>query len=394
MKAERLQYKCTLTPLTPIQIGNGNQIYPYDYVIKNGIYYRIDVTELIEKFPDKKKIEFIKLLESGNMIKIRTFILDNYKEGYGYLYKCSVENSLNVKYEEKIRGALKGIEQNQFIIEEFIGNFKGKYIPGSTIKGAMRSAYLFNEFDKSRDNYILKRKEKNNFGRKIDTKPFILVDKYGKEANKAMAKKEMDRREAAMLGLTKLEPKFDPFKNFTVSDTKIQKDFTCIKAIKRVNNKQEMPMNNFEITKSLYGDNEEIELKFDITIKMFSGSTLKKLAVDKYTQESIIQKEKIFFLGDFFENLNSKARKILVKDKEFFKKINHMQEEKVCDKLLFELDRIEENNIENEALIRFGRGSGFDNTTFNLINTNEDIGTRVVAGDCPVGWALITFEEV
>lgn len=394
MKAERKQYKCTLTPLTPIQIGNGNQIYPYDYVIKNGIYYRIDVAELIEKFPDNKKIEFIKLLELGNMIKIRTFILDNYKEEYGYIYKCPVEKSLNIEYEDKIRGALKRNEQNQFIIEEFIGNFNGKYIPGSTIKGAMRSAYLFNEFDKNRDRYIIKRKEKNNFGKKIDTKPFILVDKFGKEANKTIAKREVDKREATMLGLTRLEPKFDPFKNFTVSDTEIQKDFICIKSVKRAKKNQPVPMNNFEILKSLYADNVEIKFQFNIITKNFVENTLKNASFDKRTNEKIIEEEKDIYLDILFQSLNEKSKMILEKDKKFFKEINHQIGEKVCDKLLSELKRIEENNIENEALIRFGRGSGFDNTTFNLVNTNEEVYTRVIAGDCPVGWALITFEEV
>ena len=53
MRKERKIYNCTLTPLTPIQVGNGNQIYPYNYVIKNGFYYRIELSEIIDKFPSK-----------------------------------------------------------------------------------------------------------------------------------------------------------------------------------------------------------------------------------------------------------------------------------------------------------------------------------------------------
>ena len=40
---EMLQYKCILTPLTPIQIGNGNDISPFEYVIKNGVIVNIQI---------------------------------------------------------------------------------------------------------------------------------------------------------------------------------------------------------------------------------------------------------------------------------------------------------------------------------------------------------------
>ena len=53
-----LQYKCILTPLTPIQIGNGNDISPFEYVIKNGEYYRIDINEVMEKVPENIKKQF------------------------------------------------------------------------------------------------------------------------------------------------------------------------------------------------------------------------------------------------------------------------------------------------------------------------------------------------
>lgn len=60
---EMLQYRCIFTPLTPIQIGNGNEISPFEYIIKNGNYFKIDVNEVIEKFPENIKKEFIKTLE-------------------------------------------------------------------------------------------------------------------------------------------------------------------------------------------------------------------------------------------------------------------------------------------------------------------------------------------
>ena len=52
------------------------------------------------------------------------------------------------------------------------------------------------------------------------------------------------------------------------------------------------------------------------------------------------------------------------------------------------------NIKENEALIRLGRGAGFNSTTFNLVNSNEKVGTRVTADKLPVGWAKITCPDL
>ena len=35
-------FKCKLIPLSPIHIGSGNEIEPYDYVIKDSVFYRIN----------------------------------------------------------------------------------------------------------------------------------------------------------------------------------------------------------------------------------------------------------------------------------------------------------------------------------------------------------------
>ncbi|MCI6152328.1 MAG: type III-A CRISPR-associated RAMP protein Csm5 [Fusobacterium perfoetens] len=401
MKVERIQYKCTLTPLTPIQIGNGNQIYPYDYVVKNGTYYRINLSEIIEKFPQNIKFKFIKLLENNNMIEIRSFIFENYKEEYGYIYKAPVEREFENKYLEKIKGANKKNDENSFIIEEFIGNVEAKYIPGSTIKGAIRSAFLFNEFDKKRDKYDFKKNLKydKELNKKIEVtaKPFVLVDRYGKTLMGRNSKNEANKIEAKMLELTKLEPKFDPFKNFIVTDTQVTKENTVIKEISRlmplgVNNKLSF---GAEVLKSEYSDNEDVKLNFDIILKLIPSSLLKKDSLDK----GIIKEDVYFEISDIAYALNKKAKKVLEKDLEFFKKNTKYREyEKISKELLEKLEKLEEKNEDRveykEALIRFGRGSGFNNTTFNLVNTNEEVYTRVVAGDCPVGWALITFEEV
>lgn len=384
MRKERKIYNCTLTPLTPIQVGNGNQIYPYNYVIKNGFYYRIELSEIIDKFPSKIKEEFIRLLENNNMIKIRSFIFDNYKKEYGYLYKAKIDKNVEDFYLKKIKGVELKNEENQLIIEEFIGNHMGKFIPGSTIKGALRNGFLFEEFKKDGYSYTLDREIEDRRGRKIPTAPFVL-----KNIDKKYEKTESDKREAKILGLDKLEPKIDPFKNLIVTDTEICDNLIKIKKIERVSIKEKkgnMSMNNFEITKSLYSDNEENNLSFKIIINEYDIS---EELLNTLLKGNIVTNKKNIYLENIFKHLNLKAKAILKEDIKFFDKAGEINLTKISKKLLEQL----ENLKENEALIRFGRGAGFNSTTLNLANNSDMVYTRVVSDDCPVGWAIISYKE-
>lgn len=391
---EVLQYNCILTPLTPIHIGNGNELSPFEYVIKNNEFYRIEVSEVIENMPESIRKQFIKILEENSMFTARKFLRNNYKKEYGYIYKCPVDSEYCEKYNEKIGGIGKKNDENQLAVSEFIGTHRGKYIPGSTLKGIFRSAYLMENFS-SEDFYEIKREEYNRKGKKNPTKPFksILNENFLK-----------NKIEARILNLENFEPKFDPFKNFKVTDTEIKDNMTEVREILRKGikkaEKQEMPLGSFEVTKSLFGSNENIELKFQVSIKNFAekmGEIYKKSSIkkDKNNMTSQIVKETIdFYLDDgseILEALNNKAEKILEEDIKFFEKIKDESSLKFC----YELQKYKNNLEDNQALIRIGKGAGFNSTTFNLCNKKvEEVFTRVTSNDIPVGWALITFEEI
>lgn len=389
IKRDRYEYNCTFIPLTPIQVGNGNELYTYDYVIKDGIYYRIEVSELFEKLPSNERNELIKMLENNNIIKIRKTIRNYYKPEYGYLYKCKVSDEVSRNYERKIDGIGNKNEENQLTVFEFIGNHRGKYIPGSSLKGAIRTAYLNEEFDKHSHGYKLERKDKG-------TAPFYLKDQFGKELKPKELKNEVDRREADILNLYRLEPKMDPFKYVQVTDTEVKNDLIKIEEMTRIPlnlKKQDMPMGRYEVTKSLFDKNDVSELNFKIIIKenQISKESLNEL----YKKESkknmdILKDTKEIYIDEIFERLNKKAKIMIEAEKNFFEKVHH----KMALKSYLELEKYLNNLKENEALIRFGRGAGFNSTTFNLVNKKvETVHTRVLIGNLPAGWAIITYEE-
>ena len=390
IKRKFYTYDCQLIPLTPIQIGSGEELFPYNYVVKNKKYYRIDINDVIDNFSDETKKEFLRILESKSesidTVKIRTFINKNYNKGYGYLYQLEVDTEFLRKYESKISGS-KSNEENNLSVKEFIGGNEGKYIPGSSIKGALRTAFLSSKM-------TLKQKYKLDRNKRVKTSPFVLM------VSDSTPKKEGDTREARLLGLVKLEPKFDPFKQMTVTDTNCDRENFIVAEMKRIGEKKkgrktEFPMGFSEVTKSKLGGDKEFSFNFQLTMKepeilIDTWKELSKANRQGENEVPVIEKLVKIETEELIDALNNKAKKMIASDKVAFRAYDNREGEYACELLEKELEKLKEN----EALIRIGKGAGFNSTTFNLYNTCCLVHTRVVASKLPVGWAKIVFNEV
>lgn len=364
-----------IIPITPIHIGSGTEILPYNYVIKNDIFYKIELSELFEKLNDNERDRFQKELLEG-MVSFRSYINSIYKEEYGYIYKANVDEELLELYNSKLRGAKSANEENQLIVKEFIEGVQGKYIPGSAIKGAIRTAFL-SEANKNIA-YTLGRNKRTR------TAPFCLMtdDEVPiKALNKAKS------IEAGILEIKKLEPKIDPFKNLIVGDSSADTDLIEVIPVERVtrNQKQAMQVGNIEATKSILTSKEERGLRFRLSIRNFSTGMLKNSKLG----ESIVEEIDIY-QDELFDRLRARAKKLIEDEKEFFKEAKSKMGESYCK----EIEKIIANLNENETVIKLGFGSGFNAMTFNLVNKrfnkkgNTPM-TKVVYNDCPMGWALI-----
>lgn len=377
-KKEMKVYECTLTPLTPIHIGSGNELTPYNYVIKNDVFYRISLERVIPQLSEKEREELVRILESNNFIKIRNFIQKVYKVEYGYYYSCPVDRDVVIKYESKIAGASKSNEENKLSVEEFIGNYMGKYIPGSSIKGAIRSAYLGSNMT-SRQYYTVERNEKSK------TKPF-RIDK---------AKDESDRREASIIGLAKRDSFYDPFKKLLVKDSECLKDLVEVREVARVSKKPSMPLGSYEVTKSILSSGDIIEVKFEMDINNIILPTSKSLN-DVYFQNNkkanrpIINEYKTLTIEELFYCLNEKAIKVLEEDRKFFDRIGNIEGQEACREIKKYMSELKSN----EVLIKFGKGAGFNSTTLNVFNkTVEEVYTRTTSSGLPCGWAILSYKE-
>lgn len=375
IKRDIENFRCQLTPLTPIHIGSGEELSSCDYIIKKNQFFRISLEDFYEKLDLKLKKEFLELIENNRFISIRKFVKDNYKEEYGYLYKRTVSEDIQEKYESKIGGATKKNEENLLSVFEFIGNYKGKYIPGSSLKGYIRTAYIANESENL--NYNIMRNSK------VKTAPFVSGAKEG----------GMDKEiSAKALGLNSLEPKFDPFKNITITDSNILSSAITLGEVERANNKNApLPMGIHEVTKSLLGTGDNISFEFNLSIKNLSYDLSKKLIDLSVTKgESIIKEVKEIYMDTLFEALRDMSNSVLKDDIQFFKATNNRKCLESCEKIL----EYSKTLKDNEVLIRLGKGSGFNSKTLNLFNSRKkEVHTRVVVDGFPVGWGILSYIE-
>ncbi len=124
--------------ITPTFIGSGEQYYPYDYVILEDSLCFIDRENFIATIIDEGRYEeFLKACES--IEKLLTFI-DDYVQEKHYRGCIETEQEANEKL-----FSTKTLPLMAFIKDSV--TFK-PYIPGSTLKGAIRTALLDYKIDR------------------------------------------------------------------------------------------------------------------------------------------------------------------------------------------------------------------------------------------------------
>lgn len=141
-------YRLALTPLSPIHIGCGEDFEPTNYVIEDGILYGFDPSRAA-----LNDLQQSKLMDAANrtsLMAIQRFFRDNataFKAQADVL--IPVSGGVAQQYEQRIgRAANQEASGNTVFNQLFIerashtGTAQQPYIPGSSFKGAIRTAWL------------------------------------------------------------------------------------------------------------------------------------------------------------------------------------------------------------------------------------------------------------
>lgn len=147
-------YKMSLTTLSPIFIGSGEVLNKSSYFSSDKEVNVIDEEKLIKALYSRRGLfeEFISDCSSGNF-SLTTFLddrLPHYKKMDIAKYKLISHSNILTNNIFKGR-VVKKLND----INVFIKSSEGKpYIPGSSIKGAIRTALIASEIRKNKDRYI------------------------------------------------------------------------------------------------------------------------------------------------------------------------------------------------------------------------------------------------
>ena len=149
-------YKIRLTSLTPLHIGTGEFYDPTNFIIDNGYLYEFDEMEFFKNLDNRGKQNFLRAVESQaneSLFEVHRVIKQNKNIAKkAYNHKVQVSKGIEKDYENKV-GRTVQIEGgrrinkrkvfNQFQIAKTsrLPNNKKVYIPGSSIKGALLTAF-------------------------------------------------------------------------------------------------------------------------------------------------------------------------------------------------------------------------------------------------------------
>ena len=295
-----------LITFSPLHIGDGGELIPFEYIQEDNkikVYpfdYFID--KLYETYKDPKDL-LPKLIELKE-IATKAGLKENLKN---YFKRAKI--SIPSKYEITTKVNIPA-ENN---IKTFIKNLEGPYIPGSEIKGALRTVFLYG---------ILKNdiKKKNQFLTQLEQlKPEIkkLTNIYD-EREKKMKKKEIlnklseliENLEVKIFRANQKDAQYDLFKAVIISDSSpISYNDLYIDAIKVLNSSRDLRSYSEVLKEGLKIKlngfiDEKIALEglkrltiFDEKLKnqnieKVTWQFLKESAIDFYL--SLIQKEKNF----------------------------------------------------------------------------------------------------
>jgi CRISPR-associated protein Csm5 len=370
MAEYRQVFKVSYRVITPIHIGTGEDISPFEYVIKDGKLYRIESDELISGLSEEQLKRFYAYVDANNLIGLRDVVIENFNKEAHAKYEIKVTQSIAEKYERSIRDV-----RNQLLISPFMRNkldFK-PYIPGSSIKGAIRTAIIDNVV---RDKIEKEKVKVNELRREIERKR-----DWELELLNAMVKTKRGERADA---------RRDPFRVLKIADVNVSDEFFIVAEVlnAKVDEKRgRITTHGIQMFKEvLLGEvnlNKRVEFEGEIRIDEIlseakykgveTGDQLEKWIRMVLSKDFIIKACNDFYLGEF------------KREREFFESAIEMSDI---------LDKIEKilKPSDGEFVIRVGRFSGFTAVTVNEIRQPKNLKTKnLFDGKYPMGWIKVKF---
>ncbi|MGB9840562.1 type III-A CRISPR-associated RAMP protein Csm5 [Thermovenabulum sp.] len=310
--------------LSPLNIGNGSKKMPFEYILKNGQVGLINVYKLLE---DVNKINY---LVDGVVNGLRSGRID------WKVLKINVENYIDYRLDYTGFSPIKGE------ITEFIKTAGKPYIPGSSIKGALRSSITRAMHNSISNNYI----SSLDFSFKNSSVKKERVD---------------DKAEEDVFG----KPHNSPFRFLNIGDTepfKVEEmGIFEMKILNICNGKVKW----YKYQDNKDNPNEAVSIYLE-GLKRGSKNT-GYINIDKRINDDYIIREGKIQRAEIIKNFISLVKKdvssYIEKETRFFEKYNLPE----IGNFYKKLKEINDKLKENELIIQIGFGTGFNSKTISSL---------------------------
>ena len=392
-------YKIKIEPLTAVHVGTGNELLPTDYTVvpspNNAAvkkYVKFSSDKIIDKIlssgTPQQKVEMQKACDSNDINQLAKFF--NKYFYFGVDYDANVTRDFSTLHSKKIG---QGLFENSLAVNEMLHHANKPYIPGSSIKGAIRTAIL--------NQILLKDMSDDEYEKLAD---FADEEKQRDFKKAAKYEKQIQEKALSMLKVSGIDSaKLDPFRCLEISDCEFS-----------AKNQIVGKMRNAKI------DKFKKELVFNdmqIIAEAISGKLMKKENSSEFQLRINEDLQNVELSNGFCINMQIDLEKIVSACNFFFKKEFNEEYQKFYKDAydgvdeIFELKKIIDSiseNSKNQFLIRVGRWSQVESVTlgndFRNPKTPTKNGKVMPCGTSrtvfnydgqylPMGWCKCTVEE-
>lgn len=350
-------YKIKADMLTPIHIGDGSQLEPLEYVIKDR-FYKVNLEDWLSTLSSEKYDEFKKLTgreyaQKSTLTQLRKFVRDNIDIDRFTEWSTDVSEAVKKRYNERFDAP-----ENQLPMSPFIRTANRPYLPGSSIKGAMRTAYL--SFLKSQHGNLRERKSADLVEGEL--LKAITPGKEGKPPRFAIDK--------------------DPFRVVKIKDAFLPDGATLFAEITNYNKKENRlnPTNIQILSEVTYGElmGKSISMGIELSIMksafLHPGSGIDRIHGDKLSLANLLKTCDSFYKDALKEERDKFLNGLSGAD--------HIRN--IYEKIL--------GSVKNGYLFRIGFGSGLISMTISEdLRTEKNYGKskHLVEGKFPMGFVRL-----
>lgn len=324
--------KAKITVLSPVHIGSGKGelIYDYDFIFDNGFFHIIDHEKMFEQ------IDETSLLSDSIDVHISKLLKSNqYKKCSKYSLYCIEKNIGSI---DKIYDHIKDVHSRP-------------YIPGSSIKGAIRTALAYAMINGGITNLNIKD---------------MLV--YTRD-NRLINQKADDETEKRLFGESPKhdgkDANYDIMRALHISDTKgLSKGIVLSKVGVYSIRDNQLSSKNMSTYREVIPKNKELEFSIKLDKKMLSDEMFKELNFST---------EKIEYLEKYPEYCNAFAEKIIENEIKFYSKYDRNNVISFYDKLKEQFSVIDK---QKQFFLQMSWGTGWRAKTIDLamdIDTFNDV---------------------